>query len=68
MFQITNDGRCNVVMGIVKKVLAIFEVEGKRGANLESCYEHLNSISSSSVEPDHVFSGYGRRAPKWCSG
>jgi hypothetical protein len=26
------------VMGIVKKQLAIFEIEGKRGANLESCY------------------------------
>jgi hypothetical protein len=25
------------VLGIVKKELAIFEVEGKRGANLESC-------------------------------
>jgi hypothetical protein len=26
------------VMGIVKKELAIFEVQGKRGANLERCY------------------------------
>jgi hypothetical protein len=33
------------VMDIVKKELAIFEVEGKRGANLESCYENLNSMS-----------------------
>jgi hypothetical protein len=32
------------VMGIVKKELAIFKVEGKREANLESCYENLNSI------------------------
>jgi hypothetical protein len=32
------------VIGIVTKELAIFEVEGKRGANLESFYEHLNSI------------------------
>jgi hypothetical protein len=31
------------VMGIMKKELAIFEVEGKREANLESCYENLNS-------------------------
>jgi methionyl-tRNA synthetase len=31
------------VMGIVKKKLAIFEVEGKRRANLERCYENLNS-------------------------
>jgi hypothetical protein len=37
------------VMGIVKKELAIFEVEGKREANLESFYENLNSISPSSV-------------------
>jgi hypothetical protein len=27
-----------------EKKLAIFEVKGKRGANLESCYENLNSI------------------------
>jgi hypothetical protein len=32
------------VMGILKKELAIFEVEGKLEANLESCYENLNSI------------------------
>jgi hypothetical protein len=32
------------VMGIVKKELSIFEIEGKRGANLESCYKNLNSI------------------------
>jgi hypothetical protein len=42
-------------MGIVKKELAIFEVEGKRGANLESCYENLNSIPPCSVEPELVF-------------
>jgi hypothetical protein len=32
------------VIGIVKKELAILEIEGKRGANLQSCYENLNSI------------------------
>jgi hypothetical protein len=37
----------NDVMDIVKKELAIFKVEGKRGANLESCYENLNSIPPS---------------------
>jgi hypothetical protein len=43
------------VMGIVKKELVIFDVEGKRGANLERCYENLNSIPPSSVEPGRVF-------------
>jgi hypothetical protein len=52
------------VMDIVKKELAIFEVEGKREANLESCYENLNSIPLSSVEPGRVFSGCGRTATK----
>jgi hypothetical protein len=52
------------VMGIVKKELAIFEIEGKRGANLESCYENLNSIPPSSVEPERVFSGCGRTVTK----
>jgi hypothetical protein len=42
-------------MGIVKKELAIFEFEGKRGAYLESCYEILNSIPPSSVEPEGIF-------------
>jgi hypothetical protein len=40
-----------VVTSIVKKELAIFEVEGKCGANLESCYENLYTIPPSSVEP-----------------
>jgi hypothetical protein len=48
----------------VKKELAIFEVEGKRGANLESCYENLNSISPISVEPERVFSGCGKTVTK----
>jgi hypothetical protein len=52
------------VMGIVKKELAIFEIEGKRGANLESCYENLNSIPPRSVEPERVFSGCGRTVIK----
>jgi hypothetical protein len=39
----------------VKKELAIYEDEGKREA-----YENLNSVSSSSVEPERVFSGFGR--------
>jgi hypothetical protein len=43
------------VMGIVKKELANFEVEGKRGANLQSCYENWNSIPPSSVELERVF-------------
>jgi hypothetical protein len=32
----------NDVTSIVKRELAIFEVESKRGANLESCHENLN--------------------------
>jgi hypothetical protein len=52
------------VMGIVKKGLTIFEIEGKRVANLESCYEHLNSIPPSSVELERVFSGCGRTFTK----
>jgi hypothetical protein len=34
----------------VKKESAIFEVKGKRGANLENCYENLNSIPPGSVD------------------
>jgi hypothetical protein len=33
------------VMDIVKKELAIFEVEGTRGANLVNCYENSNSTT-----------------------
>jgi hypothetical protein len=54
MFQITNGERCN---GYCENELAIFEVEDKRGANLERCYENLNSIPPSSVEPERDFSG-----------
>jgi hypothetical protein len=52
------------VTSIVKKELAIFEVEGKRGANLESCYENLKSIPPGSVEPVRVFYGCGRTVTK----
>jgi hypothetical protein len=52
------------VMDIVKKELAIFEVESKRGVNLQSCYKHFNSIPPSSVEPERVFSGCGRTFTK----
>jgi hypothetical protein len=34
---------------IVKKEFAIFEIEGKRGANLDFYYENLNSIPTSCV-------------------
>jgi hypothetical protein len=40
------------VTSIVKNELAIFAVEGKR---LESCYENLNDIPPSSVEPERFF-------------
>jgi hypothetical protein len=39
---------------IGKKNSAIFEVEGKRGVNLESGYENFNSIPPSSVDPERV--------------
>jgi hypothetical protein len=45
------------VTSIVKKELAIFEVEGKRGVNFESSFENLNSLPPSSVEPERAFSG-----------
>jgi hypothetical protein len=48
----------------VKKELAIFEVKGKRGANLESCYENFNSIPPSSVEPERVFLDVEKLLPK----
>jgi hypothetical protein len=48
----------------VKKELAIFDVKGKRGANLERCYENLNSIPPSSVEPGRVFFRCGRTVTK----
>jgi hypothetical protein len=52
------------VTSILKKELAFFEVEDKRGANLESCYENLNSIPPCSVKPELVFSGCGRTVTK----
>jgi hypothetical protein len=48
----------------VKKEVAIFEVEGKSGANLESCYENFYSLLPSSVNPERVFSGCGRTVTK----
>jgi hypothetical protein len=52
------------VMGIVKKKIAFFEVDGKRGANIESCYENFNSIPPSSVEPERVFLDVEELLPK----
>jgi hypothetical protein len=51
-FQVTNNERCNEYC---EKELAIFEVEGKRGANL---------IPPGSVEPERVFSGCERTVTK----
>jgi hypothetical protein len=47
-----------------KKELAIFEVEGERGAHFERFYENLNSMPLGSVEPERVFSGCGRTVTK----
>jgi hypothetical protein len=64
-FKISSKSRTTKnVTRIVKEELAIFEVEGIRGANLESCYGNLNSIPHSSVEPERVFSGCGRTVTK----
>jgi hypothetical protein len=52
------------VTSIVKKELAILEVKDKREANLESCYENLNSVSPRSVDPRRVFSGCGKTVTK----
>jgi hypothetical protein len=49
---------------VVKKELAIFEVESNLGTNFESCYENLNSIPSRSVEPECVFSRCARIVTK----
>jgi hypothetical protein len=44
--------------------LVVFEVEEKRGGNLENCYQNFNSIPVSSVEPERVFSRFGRTVIK----
>ena len=51
------------VSGIIKKEIAIFEVEGKGGTILKSCLINLNSITTS-VEPERVFSGCGKTVTK----
>jgi uncharacterized membrane protein YheB (UPF0754 family) len=53
------------VTNIVKKELAFFKVEGKRGANLESWYRNLNSIPSSSVDPERLFQDMEELLPKF---
>jgi hypothetical protein len=45
--KICSKSRMTKDVTYVKKELSIFEVESKRGANLESCYENLNSIPPS---------------------
>jgi hypothetical protein len=60
-FKITSKSRTTkYVTSIVKTQLVIFEVQDKRKANLEFCYENFNSIPPRSVEPERVFSGCGR--------
>jgi hypothetical protein len=48
----------------VKKELAIFKVEGKRGVDLECCYVNLNSIPPRSLDLERIFSGCGRTVTK----
>lgn len=54
----------NLINNVIKKELAIFEVEGNRGKNLDRCYDSLNSIPPTSVESERVFSGCGKIATK----
>lgn len=54
----------NLLTNIIKKELAIFEIEGDRGKNLERCYDSLNSIPPTSVESERVFSCCGKIATK----
>jgi hypothetical protein len=49
----------------VKKELAIFVIKGKRGANLESCYENINSIPPYQQRGTRTcFSGCGKTLTK----
>lgn len=52
------------VANVIKKELAIFEVEGNRGKNLQRCYDSLLSIPPASVESERVFSGCGKLGTK----
>ena len=45
------------ITNVVKKELLNFEIEGKRGTNLERCHENLSSIPPASVESERIFSG-----------
>jgi hypothetical protein len=48
--KIISKSRATKDVPIVKKELAIFKVEGKRGVDFDFYYKNLNSIPSSSVE------------------
>ena len=45
------------IFNVVKKELLNFEIEGKRGTNLQRCHENLSSIPPVSVESERIFSG-----------
>ena len=49
----------NDITKVIKKELAIFEMEGNRAKNLEACYQNLQSIPPTSVEAEHAFSSAG---------
>jgi hypothetical protein len=51
-------------MSFVKKELAIFEVKGKRVVIFRAVTQIFNSIPLGSVEPERVFSEYGRTITK----
>lgn len=50
--------------GVLKKELVNFEINGKRGPNLERCYIDLTTIPPTSVESERVFSGCGKIVTK----
>jgi len=49
---------------VIKIELLHFEIGGKRGSNLEGCYQDLNSISLASVECERVFLRFNKIATK----
>jgi hypothetical protein len=52
------------ITSVVKKELINFEIEGKRGPNLEKAYNDLNTIPPASVEAERVFSDCGNFGTK----
>jgi len=45
---------------VIKKELLNFEIEEKRGPNLQRCQQDLNSIPPASVKFEWVFPGFAK--------